>query len=479
VGALSAPYASIALVVSATRRETLEKPIKVMTNRNSPSPARSAAFRILREVTEGQSEPASLLHGEPTKGLTSADHDLTTEIVYGVLRWQNRLDYILEARASRSTRRIDLPILLALRIGLYQVLFLDRVPQRAAVDEAVKIARHHGPRGAQGFVNGILRAVCRNPNQPVLPDRDGDPLRYLTITLSHPEWLAQRYLDGLGLDGAEARCRFHNAPAPVDLRVEPTMSVEEAQEALQREGIETERFTKVPRCLRVRKGKPTRSTLHLEGSIFIQEAGSQLIPHLLAVRPGDQVLDACAAPGAKATELSRWARPGLVIALELRPRRLKLLAAMAERLNCENLIPLGGDAGALPLRGSFRTILLDAPCSNLGTLARNPDIKWRVREKDLADLASRQNRLLTACAEILDRGGRLVYSTCSTEPEENHMVIQRFLDRHKGFRIAPPPEAFPAEARGLLSSANFLTTLPERDQMDGYFAAILQKDFRG
>ncbi len=407
--------------------------------------------------------------------LTPADRDLTNEIVYGVLRWQNRLDYILEARASRSARRIDQPILLALRIGLYQILFLDRVPQRSAVDEAVKIAHRYGPRGAESFVNAVLRAVCRNPNQPVLPDRNGDPLRYLSITLSHPEWLARRYFYRLGLDGAEARCRFHNAPAPVDLRVEPVMSVEEAQKALKGEGIETERFPHVPHCLRVVKGKPTRSPLHAQGSIFIQEAGSQLIPHLLAVRPGDRVLDACAAPGAKATELARWTEPGLVIALERRPRRLELMAALARRLNCQNLIPLGGDAGALPLRGSFRTILLDAPCSSLGTLARNPDIKWRVREKDLVDFASRQVRLLTACAEILEGGGRLVYSTCSTEPEENQKVIQRFLDHHPGFRIAPPPESFPVEAHGLVNDSNFLTILPERDQMDGYFAAILEK----
>jgi 16S rRNA (cytosine967-C5)-methyltransferase len=262
----------------------------------------------------------------------------------------------------------------------------------------------------------------------------------------------------------------------VDLRVEPGLSIEEAQKCLKLQGIETERFSKLPRCLRVRKGKPTRSSLHDQGSIFIQESGSQLIPYLLGVRPGDRVLDACAAPGAKATELARWAEPGLVIALELRPRRLKLMAELARRLSCRNLMPLGGDAGALPLRGSFRSILLDAPCSSLGTLARNPDIKWRVQEKDLHDFASRQIRLLTACAEVLEPGGRLVYSTCSTEPEENQKVIRLFLDRHPGFQIASPPDSFPAGARALVNDSNFLITLPERDQMDGYFAAILEKN---
>jgi 16S rRNA (cytosine967-C5)-methyltransferase len=151
------------------------------------------------------------------------------------------------------------------------------------------------------------------------------------------------------------------------------------------------------------------------------------------------------------------------------------MAALARRLGCRNLVPLGGDAGALPFRGAFRTILLDAPCSSLGTLARNPDIKWRVREKDLADFASRQVRLLTACAEILERGGRLVYSTCSTEPEENQRVIERFLEKHEGFRIAPSPESFPREARALVNDSHFLMILPERDQMDGYFAAVLEK----
>jgi 16S rRNA (cytosine967-C5)-methyltransferase len=186
-------------------------------------------------------------------------------------------------------------------------------------------------------------------------------------------------------------------------------------------------------------------------------------------------LDACAAPGAKATALARWTDPGPVIALELRPRRLTLMAELARRLSCRNLIPLGGDAGALPLRGCFRAILLDAPCSSLGTLARNPDIKWRVQEKDLADFASGQIRLLTACAEILERGGRLVYSTCSTEPEENQEVIRRFVARHPGFQIVSPPPSFPAEARSLVNDSNFLITFPERDQMDGYFAAILEK----
>ena len=223
----------LASPLSFQQRGTKGKtPVTVMTSHNTPSAARDAVFRILREVARGQSEPASLLHATPTTELKPADRDLTTEIVYGVLRWQNRLDYILEARANRPSNRIDLPILLALRIGLYQILFLDRVPQRAAVDEAVKIASRYGPPGAQSFVNAVLRAVCRNPDQPVLPDRNGDPLRYLSITLSHPEWLARRYLYRLGLDGAEARCRFHNMPAPADLRVEPAMSVEEAQESL-------------------------------------------------------------------------------------------------------------------------------------------------------------------------------------------------------------------------------------------------------
>ena len=339
----------------------------------------------------------------------------------------------------------------------------------------MKLARAHGQRGSERFVNAVLRSICRHPETPALPSKSGDPLLYLTITLSHPEWLAHRYLSRLGLEGAEARCRRHNRPPPTYLRIEPPFCVKDVQEALARESVISEPFPLVPRCLRVQSGKPTMSSLHRSGAVFIQEAGSQLLPYLLRIPTGDPILDACAAPGGKATEMSHWSHPRPVIALERRPRRLALLRSLAKHLGCDNLLPVGADAGRMPFRKPFRSIFLDVPCSSLGTLARNPDIKWRLREKDLAVHSVNQRHLLASCAGILAPGGQMVYATCSTEPEENEEVVSDFLEHHPHFRITTPPPSFPEAARKLISHDGALRTHPERDGMDGYYAAILEK----
>jgi 16S rRNA (cytosine967-C5)-methyltransferase len=439
------------------------------------TPARSVVFHILQEVAQKGADPASLLHGGRARKLQQADRDLATEIVYGVLRWQNRLDFILETHAKRPLEDVDFPLLLALRIGLYQIKFLSRVPERAAVNESVELARAFGPRRASGFVNGVMRAACRHPERPPLPTKGEDLLGYLTVTLSHPEWLAQRYLAGLGPDQAEGRCLYHNRTPSTDLRIEPSFEMEEVEKSLEAEGITSEPFAVLPRCLRVRSGRPTSSSLYRNGAIYIQEAGSQLIPYLLSVQKGERVLDACAAPGSKATEMSHWCRPGIVIGLERRRRRLELMTATARRLKCDNVLPVGADAEDPPFRVPFRRILLDAPCSSLGTLARNPDIKWRLSEKDLAEYAEQQVRLLSSCSGLLAPGGRLVYSTCSTEREENEDVIQRFLRTHSGFFVAKRHESLPEGARHLIDEQGMLRTHPERDAMDGYFAVALER----
>jgi 16S rRNA (cytosine967-C5)-methyltransferase len=277
------------------------------------------------------------------------------------------------------------------------------------------------------------------------------------------------------MDGAEALCRRNNQPPPTDLRIEPPLTREQAQADLAREGVQTAAFSLVPGCLRVTSGKATKSRLYATGLIFIQDAGSQLLPFLLDANPGDRVLDACAAPGAKATEIARWIRPGLLIALDKRPQRLSLMSALARRLGSRNVAAAGADAGALPFRRPFARILLDAPCSSLGTLARNPDIKWRLREEDLGTHAETQGRLLESCAGLLAPGGRLVYATCSTEPEENEDVVTHFLSHHPEFELVPPAETFPEGARRLLEPDGTLRIRPERDEMDGYFGAILRR----
>jgi 16S rRNA (cytosine967-C5)-methyltransferase len=444
--------------------------------RRALSPARRVAYQTLRRVAESPLDPAALLHSSLTEGLGPADLDLSTELVYGTLRWQAYLDFVLEAHARRSVREIDLPLLLALRLGLYQIRFLTRVPQRAAVDESVRLAHTFGRPGGARLVNAVLRSVCRRFGFPPLPAKQRDPLAYLTVTLSHPGWLARRWLERYGLEGAEALCQRNNLSPPVDLRIEPPLDADEARRRLDQEGVRAEPLPLVPGALRVISGKPQATALYRSGALHLQEGGSQLIALLLAPGPEDWVLDACASPGGKTTALARRAASGGVLAIDRSLDRLALVGSLAQRLGLTNVRLLAADSLNLPLARAFSRVLLDAPCSNLGTLSRNPDIKWRLRESDLERQAARQRRLLESCAAATAAGGKLVYATCSTEPEENEELVAAFLADHPEWAPDAPPPSFPEPARLRLTTASGgLRIEPARDQLDGYFAIVLRR----
>ena len=392
-----------------------------------------------------------------------------TEVTYGVLRWRNQLDFVLAAHSNRPLKKIDDVPLTALRMGLYQLRFLSRVPERAAVDESVRLAHAFGASWSASFVNAVLRKALSQPDEPRLPQPQDDPLDYLTTTLSHPKWLARRYLDRLGIEDAQARCRCQNEPPPVHVRVAPPLSLEDARASLEADGVMSEPASLAPRALRIVGGKLRESSLYREGRLCIQDAGAQLVTTLLDVSSGDVVIDVCAAPGGKATALAEQARDGYVLALESRHRRTGLTRALAMRLGRKNVLPVTADGTRLPVARSFQRILVDVPCTSLGTLRRNPDIKWRVEEYDLTSRhRALQRQLLNAAAEKLAPGGRLVYATCSSEPEENQGVVTAFLADEPEFRLVPSPV--------LATSEGFFETRPERDDTDAHFAAILTRD---
>jgi 16S rRNA (cytosine967-C5)-methyltransferase len=428
---------------------------------------------VLRGVSERRGEPSALLAQERYRNLSHADRDLAMEIVFGVLRFQSSLDWVLAHHARRPLEQIDPTLVRALRIGLYQIRHLDRVPERAAVDESVRLALAFGAARGKGLVNAVLRSVLRQREIPPFPRKDQDPVGYLTHTLSHPRWLAERYLARLGLDRAEARCQAQNRIPPIHLRVSTRINLEEAREGLKRDGIETELVPEAPRGLRVLSGAPSASPLLSRGLLYPQDAGSQLVALLLEVRRTDRVLDVCAAPGGKATATAELVPEGSVIAIERRRQRARLLRDISARLHAENVHPLVADGRSLPLSTNFARILLDVPCSSLGTLRRNPDVKWRVQASDLETLADTQLGLLRASSRLLTEDGRLVYVTCSTEPEENEAVVERFLSESPGFRRIEAAASLPERARHLVDADGFFRTSPEHDDMDGYFAAIL------
>ena len=445
------------------------------------APARTAAFAVLRAVTSGAADlPAALARGR--SGLhDERDRALAGEIATGTLRWQAAFDHVIAAFANRPIARLDPEILDILRLTIFQLLHLDRVPASAAVDDAVNLAKRAGKKSAAPLVNAILRRVSRERGRLPLPPRDPTTreaaLDYLSVTLSHPRWLVARWLGRYGFDAAEAWCRFDNSPAPLTLRANPLRSSRaQVADDLLTHGIRTRPARFAPDGLVVETGNPLLTPLTLTGAFVVQDEASQLVALMTEVRPGERVLDACASPGGKTTAMAAGMEDtGLIVAADVRARRTALLADTVRRSGAKNVRIVRADASQpAPFSTRFDCVLVDAPCSGLGTLRRDPDIKWKRTEAELARNAELQVRLLHALSASVRDGGRLVYATCSSEPDENDRVVALFLDEHREFSVRIPP-GLPDTVRPLIDEHGYLRTLPHRDGLEAFYAASLVK----
>jgi len=424
-----------------------------------PSPARLLAFRILSENERGGALLAERMAAHDVEALDRRERAFLQELVLGTLRSRGRLDAALAGVSDRPLAEMDGPTRAALRLGAYQVLRL-RVPDRAAVSESVDLARAAAPRAA-GFVNAVLRRLARE-GAPPEPDAVQDPRQWLTTIGSLPDWLAERWLARLGAAEAVARARAFEGVPPTVVRLNPRMT--DAAARVAQAGITLEPL-RVPGAWRATGDAPM--ALVAAGVVYVQDQGSQMIAHL-AARDG-RVLDACAAPGGKSTLLADLGGPRTcVIAADVSPRRVRTLATLARRWGAATVHALAADARRPPFTRAFDSVLLDAPCSGLGTLGRNPDIRWRSRPGDLARHSERQREMLDAVAGLVAPDGTLVYATCSLEPEENEGVVTPFLDASPAFVTAALPEWADAFASG-----PFARMLPEREGGDGFFAARL------
>jgi 16S rRNA (cytosine967-C5)-methyltransferase len=446
------------------------------------APARVAAYEALRAVNDGRADLPAALARVRTDLPDERDRALAGEIATGAIRWQAAFDHVIEAFTGRPAERLDAEVLDVLRITIFQLLYLDRVPASAAVNDAVNLVGRARKRSASTFVNAVLRRVSRErfklplPPRPSSTDREA-ALDYLSITLSHPRWLASRWLDRYGLEAAESWCRFDNAPAALTLRANRLRTTRDALAAALRDaGVQTRPAAFAPDGLIVEQGNPLLTPLAAGGLFVVQDEASQLVSVVTGAKPGERVLDVCASPGGKTTAMAAdMEDAGLVVAADVRARRVQLLEQTVRASGARTIrVVRANAAGGLPFGAEFDRVLVDAPCSGLGTLRRDPDIKWRRREDEFPTLVRLQLQILDAAAGAVRPGGRLIYSTCSSEPEENDQVVAAFLEMHADFRASPLP-ALPPPAQALVDGAGRLRTLPFRDGLEAFFAAALVK----
>jgi 16S rRNA (cytosine967-C5)-methyltransferase len=446
--------------------------------------ARIAAYEILAAVSAGRADlPAAIAYLRPTLA-DERDRALASEISTGVLRWRLALDHLIAARAGRPIAKLDAEVVEILRIGVYQLLHLSRVPASAVVDDAVKMTRKMGKGSASGFVNAVLRGVSRTrgalplPPRPESPDDRGAALDYLSITLSHPRWLAARWLDRSGFTVAEQWMTFNNQPAPLTLRANRLRtSTTDLQARLATAGVTTHPGRFAPEALIVDEGHALRTDEAAEGTFLVQDEASQLVALLAGARPGRRVLDTCAAPGGKTTAIAAaTADDGHVVACDVRDRRMALLQQTVHAVGATNVQFVQADLmQALPFSAVFDTVLVDAPCSGLGTLRRDPDIKWRRQEAELPALAAAQTRMLHHAAAVVAPGGRLIYATCSSEPEENDQIVDAFLREHPAFVTIDARQTHPALPGTVVDAGGRLRTSPDQHDLESFFGAVFER----
>lgn len=448
-----------------------------------PQDARKVALEALIKIERGICKANEALE-QVYDTLSPQDRGLLTELVYGVLRHRNRLDWVLGQFCKESVDRLSPTVKNILRLGAYQLLFLDKIPSHAAVDEAVRLTKGKDARGLSGFVNAVLRSIDRGRQAITYPDPSGDRVQHLSIFYSHPEWMIRRWLQRYGPEQTSVICQANNEIPPVTLRVNtPLTTREELWADLKNQGLEVEPCAVSPLGLKVKDGAVLHTSAYQKGWFYIQDEAAQLVVVALDPKPGEVILDACAAPGGKTTHMAQnMANQGRIIALDIQEQRLERIRQNCQRLGVRIVETRLGDArksATLFKDLQFDRILIDAPCSGQGVLRRNPEGKWAKTEDLIPHYAKLQSEILEAVSPRLKEGGVLVYSTCSIEPEENERVVEAFVRQHPEYRVQDLHADFPASVFSLITRQGFLFTLFNQYSMDHFFVAKLIKESKG
>ncbi|MDH4070389.1 MAG: 16S rRNA (cytosine(967)-C(5))-methyltransferase RsmB [Ignavibacteria bacterium] len=437
--------------------------------------ARGTAIKILSRVERTDAYLDKLLDSElRSTELNDPDKGLLTELVHGVLRWQNKLDWVLNGFSHGNFSKAEVNVKNAMRIALYQIMFLDRIPHAAAVNESVEFVKRIRGEKPAGLVNAVVRNIIRNLKGIRYPDKDEDPVQHLAVVYSHPFWIVKRWYQRFGFDETRRLLEANNERPSLSLRInrlkiEPGqfLSRLDEQEIRYSGSTHIDYFVKVPSLSRI-----AQMELFRNGCFTIQDESAALPCLLLGVQPGERIIDLCAAPGGKATHLAELMQnQGDVLAVDKYETKLNMMRGSCERLGVDIIRPLLFDAASLKHQEVDR-VLLDAPCSGLGVLMKKPDIKWKRDITDLINLSKYQRELLSNASRLVRPGGILVYSTCTTEPEENQDVVRHFLGTHPEFSV---DNAGGFVSSDLVTPEGYVETFPHRHGMDGSFAVRFKR----
>lgn len=451
--------------------------VKIRSTKAGPPAPRQAAVDILSAIEEREAYAGLALDAQlARRAVPPTARAYVTEVVYGVLRWRGTLDWMIEQCSRRPVAELDPAVRHILRVAAYEVRFLETVPAPVACHAAVELAKARFHRGVAAFVNGVCRQLARREaaGDWPWPDLQDDPVTALAVRTSHPPWLVARWTERLGVEEARQLCEANNVPPPLHLRVNALRTTrEELAARLGEHGAQVQAGPWAPQSLHVRGlGRVADHPDFQAGLFTVQDEGAQLVSLVLDPQPGERVVDLCAAPGGKTTHLAElMGNRGQVVAVDVHPHKLPLVERAARRLGIDIITTVAADGRTLPGKlAPAHRVLVDAPCTGLGVVRRRPDLRWRKGPEEIGALSRLQGELLEAAGRLTAPGGVLVYSTCSTEPEETTRVVRAFLESHPEFAPSPLPLPVFVPADGF---GGYL--YPHRHGTDGFFVARLQK----
>ncbi len=437
--------------------------------------AREIALKVINDVTSNHAYANIALVRELNRHKVSdQDRRFITELVYGTIKAGETLDWIIGHYVTRSLNKVAPVILNILRMGMYQIFFLSKVPVSAACNQAVELTKKYGHIGTVKFVNAVLRNAGRGPEKVVYPDREKNIVKFLALKYFHPQWMVARWVKRLGPEATEELCQINNVTPALSLRTNTLkISREELLNILEQEGVSAEPSEWTPEGI-VCHSYPALSTLKSlrEGLFQIQDESSMLVAHVLAPKPGEFIIDACGAPGGKSTHIATlMGNQGRVLSTDIYEHKLLLTKENAQRLGLTIIDTQTVDATTLGDKYARQAdkVLVDAPCSGLGVLRRKADSRWRKNETMFQELPVLQKAILKSAAECVKLGGILVYSTCTTEPEENQRVVEDFLQDNQDFALEHAGGFFPVKGY----EGNMVQLWPHIDHVDGFFISRL------